>query len=125
MTRDRQHLQDIAQAAAAIAGSIAGLDSRRFAALFTTDATFADALSYRLVVIGEAVAALLGDPAQGRAPAALIAAHPQIDWPGYAAVRPILAHQNFRRAPTLIWTAIADELPVLHDAVSRELARKP
>jgi uncharacterized protein with HEPN domain len=125
MRQDRQRLQDIAQAAAAEKGGIAGMDSLRFAALFTTDATFADALSYRLVVIGEAVGALLGDPAQGRAPAAIVAAHPQIDWPGYAAMRPILAHQDFRRDPALIWTAIADELPALHDAASRELARKP
>jgi uncharacterized protein with HEPN domain len=124
MRQERQRLQDIAQAAAAIAGSIAGLDSRRFTALFASDATFADALSYRLVVIGEAVNALLGDPAQGRAPAALIAAHPQIDWPGYAAMRHILAHQYFRRDPALIWTAIADELPALEDVVSAELMRK-
>jgi uncharacterized protein with HEPN domain len=125
MRQERQRLQDIAQAAAAIAQSIAGMDSRRFAARFTTDATFADALSYRLVVIGEAIGALLGDPAQGRAPAALIAAHPQIDWPGYAAMRHILAHQYFRRDPALIWTAIADELPALHDVVARELVHKP
>jgi uncharacterized protein with HEPN domain len=124
MKQERQRLQDIAQAAAAIARSIEGLDSRRFAALFAGDATFADALSYRLVVIAEAVAALLGDLTQGRAPAALIAAHPQIDWPGYAALSPILAHQDFRRAPALIWTAIADELPALREVVSRELARK-
>lgn len=124
MRQQRQRLEDITQAAAAIAGSIVGLDSRRFAALFASDATFADALSYRLVVIGEAVNALLGDPAQGRAPAALIAAHPEIDWPGYAAMRHILAHQYFRRDPGLIWTAIADELPALHDVVAREVARK-
>jgi uncharacterized protein with HEPN domain len=124
MRQERQRLEDIAQAAAAIARSIAGLDSRRFAALFAGDDTFADALSYRLVVIGEAIGALLGDAAQGRAPAAIIAAHPQIDWPGYAAMRPILAHQDFRRDPALTWTAISDELPTLHDVVSRELARK-
>jgi len=124
MTWDRQRLQDIAQAAAAIARSIAGLDSRRFAALFASDATFADALSYRLVVIAEAVNALLGDPAQGRVSAAVIAAQPQIDWPGYAATRHILAHQYFRRDPALIWTTISDELPALHDVVTRELARQ-
>ncbi|HZF36616.1 MAG TPA: HepT-like ribonuclease domain-containing protein [Candidatus Angelobacter sp.] len=124
MTWDRQRLQDIAQAAAAIARSIAGLDSRRFAALFASDATFADALSYRLVVIAEAVNALLGDPAQGRVSAAVIAAQPQIDWPGYAATRHILAHQYFRRDPALIWTTISDELPALHDVVTRELARR-
>ena len=124
MRQERQRLENIAQTAAAIARSIAGLDSRRFAALFAGDDTFADALSYRLVVIGEAIGALLGDPAQGRAAAALIAAHPQIDWPGYAAMRPILAHQDFRRAPALIWTTVADELPALHDVISRELARK-
>ena len=77
------------------------------------------------MVIGEAIDALLGDPAQGRAPAAVIAAHPQIDWPGYAAMRHILAHQYFRRDPALIWTAIADELPALHDVVARELVHKP
>jgi uncharacterized protein with HEPN domain len=101
MRQDRQRLQDIAQAAAAIADSIAGLDARRFAAAFTADATFADALSYRLVVIGEAINALLADPAQARAAAAIVAAHPEIDWPGYAAMRPILAHQYFRRDPHL------------------------
>ena len=124
MRQERQRLQDIAEAAAAIARSIAGLNSRRFAALFASDATFADALSYRLVVIGEAINVLLGDPAQGRAPAAIIAAHPQIDWPGYAAMRHILAHRYFRRDPALIWSAIADELPALHAAVTSELARK-
>jgi uncharacterized protein with HEPN domain len=77
------------------------------------------------VVIGEAIGALLSDPAQGRAAAAPIAAHPQIDWPGYAAMRHILAHQYFRRDPALIWTAIADELPALHKVVSLELARTP
>jgi len=39
-------------------------------------------------------------------------------------MRPILAHQDFRRAPALIWTTVADELPALHDVISRELARK-
>jgi len=124
MRQDRQRLQDIAQAAAAIARSIEGMTAKRFAAAFAADDTFADALSYRLVVIAEAIGALLGDPAQGRAPAAVVVAHPEIDWPGYAAMRPILAHQYFRRDPALIWTAIADELPALHDVVSRELARK-
>jgi len=42
----------------------------------------------------------------------------------YAALRPILAHADFRRAPALIWTAIADELPALQTVVSAELARK-
>jgi uncharacterized protein with HEPN domain len=124
MRQERQRLEDIARAAAAIARSIDGLDSRRFIALFASNATFADALSYRLVVIGEAVNALLGDATQGRAPASIIAAHPQIDWPGYAAMRHILAHQYFRRDPALIWSAIADELPALDKAVSGELARK-
>ncbi len=76
------------------------------------------------MVIGEAINALLGDPAQGRAPAAIVAAHPEIDWPGYAAMRHILAHQDFRRAPALISAAIAGELPALQDVVSGELARK-
>ncbi len=57
--------------------------------------------------------------------AAIVPAHPQIDWPGYAAMRHVLAPQDFRRDPALIWAAIADELPALHDVVSRELARKP
>jgi uncharacterized protein with HEPN domain len=124
MRQERQRLEDIAQAAAAIAHSIEGLDSRRFGALFASDETFADALSYRLVVIGEAVNALLGDVSHGRAPASIIATYPQIDWRGYAAMRHILAHQYFRRDPALIWPAIADELPVLHDAISRELTRQ-
>ncbi len=124
MRQERQRLEDIAQAAAAIARSIDGMDSRRFAAVFASDTTFADALSYRLVVIGEAIGALLGDPAQGRAPAAVVTARPEIDWPGYAAMRHILAHQDFRRDPALIWIAIADELPALREVVTRELARK-
>lgn len=124
MKQERQRLQDIVQAAAAIARSIEGMTAKPFAAAFTGDDTFADALSYRLVVIGEAVNALLGDAAQGRAAAAIVAAHPQIDWPGYAAMRHILAHRYFRRDPARIWTAIADELPALHDVASRELARK-
>jgi hypothetical protein len=124
MRQERQRLQDIAQAAAAIAGSIEGMTAKRFAAAFTEDSTFADALSYRLVVIGEAINALLGDAAQGRAGAPVIAAHPQIDWAGYAALRHILAHQYFRRDPARIWTAITEELPALHDLVSRELDRQ-
>jgi len=39
-------------------------------------------------------------------------------------MRHILVHRDFRRDPALVWAAIADELPALHDAASRELARK-
>lgn len=124
MRQERQRLEDIAQAAAAIARSIEGMTAERFAAAFAGDDNFADALSYRLVVIGEAVNALLGDPPKNRAPAAIIGANPDIDWPGYAAMRHILAHQDFRRDPALIWTTIADELPALHDVVSAALAGK-
>lgn len=122
MRPERDRLGDILSSIHIIEATVSDMDKDGFLAAFREEARFADALCFRLVVIGEAVASLL--EASRRDPTAfgIVAAHPEIDWPGYVGMRNIVAHQYFRRDPTAIWVAVTEELSDLKRVAERRLA---
>jgi uncharacterized protein with HEPN domain len=75
---------------------------------------FAAAISFALVAIGEACRQLAagGDAAGGPPVAAIVKAHPEIDWRGWIGLRNVLRLGYHRRDPLVIWRAL-DELRVL------------
>lgn len=88
------------------------LDEATFAHRFSDGINpFAAAISFALVVIGEACRQLVGG-SPGPPPAAIVAAHPEIDWRGWTGLRNVLTHGYHRRDPATIWRAIG-ELRVL------------
>lgn len=117
----RERLEDIGASIALIEQHVQGMDNEGFRSAFQQNPLLADTISYRFLVIGEAVNSLLGDPEKNIPPANIIAASPDIDWRGYAAMRNIVAHQYFRRSAEKIWVAIERELPALKRAVEAEL----
>ena len=71
---------------------------------------FAAAISYALVTIGEACRQLVGgdDDTNGPPPAAIVTAHPEIDWRGWIGLRNVLTHGYHRRDPATIWRATGE-----------------
>jgi uncharacterized protein with HEPN domain len=71
---------------------------------------FAAAVSFALVAIGEACRQLVGgaDAATGPPPAAIVTAHPEIDWRGWIGLRNVLSQGYHRRDPPVIWRAIGE-----------------
>jgi uncharacterized protein with HEPN domain len=116
-------LGDIVATAGEVQSSTEGLDGESFQARFSSDIDFRDALSFRLMIIGEAVAALLRLADREPARFDQLAAFRAVDWEGFVGMRNVLAHQYFRRDPHLLWTAIHDELPALRDAAGALLAQ--
>jgi uncharacterized protein with HEPN domain len=91
------------------------LDKATFAQRFGDGVNpFAAAISFALVVIGEGCRQLVGGR-PGPPPAAIVPAHPEIDWRGWTGLRNVLTHGYHRRDPTTIWRAIG-ELRVLVQA---------
>jgi uncharacterized protein with HEPN domain len=84
---------------------------------------FGAAISFALIAIGEACRQLVGDSgAQGRRPAPIVSAHPEIDWRGWLGLRNVLTHGYHRRDPSVIWRA-TDELRVLVQTSEAWLAK--
>ena len=123
MRPERDRLSDMLSAIRAIENDVVGMDETSFLATFGVDSRFADAICFRLIVIGEAVAALREAARRDPAAAQIIATHPEIDWRGYVGMRNIVAHRYFRRDPAPIWLAIRDELPALRSVVEEALSR--
>lgn len=117
MRAPSQRLRDIVDSIDIILQHARDLDEAGFVEAFERNPMLADTISYRFIVIGEAVNALLGE--HGAESSGPIRRHPEIDWKGYAALRNILAHQYFRRSPAKIWLTIAHELPVLRRTCQR------
>lgn len=107
-------LTDIRTAAADILGFIAGLDETAFAALPETDRRTYRAIKNALAEIGEAIKQL---------PPAVLAAHREIDWRGFAGLRDVVAHQYFSVELPRLWPTVNDELPALLAAIDIELGR--
>jgi uncharacterized protein with HEPN domain len=63
-----------------------------------------------LVAIGEACRQLAGggEDAGGPPPAAIVMAHPEIDWRGGIGLRNVLTHGYHRRDPPVIWRATGE-----------------
>jgi uncharacterized protein with HEPN domain len=91
------------------------LDEATFVQRFGDGITpFAAAISFALVAIGEACRQLVGsgDVTMNPPPAAIVTAHPEIDWRGWTGLRNVLTHGYHRRDPPAVWRAI-DELRAL------------
>lgn len=107
-------LADIRTAAADVLTFVAGLDEEAFGALPATDRRTYRAIKNALAEIGEAIKQL---------PPGILAAHPDIDWRGFAGLRDVVAHQYFSVELPRLWPTVAEELPALLAAVETELGR--
>lgn len=119
MRDPRDRLHDILHAIEAIQASVEGQTRSAFIARFDDDAEFADALSYRLIVIGEGVAALLSEAA--RRPVPWLQSESAVDWSGWIGLRNVVAHQYFRRDSRKVWETVR-ELPAFRRTVAAALA---
>lgn len=108
-----ERLEDIRLAAEDAVEFCAGLDEAAFAALPMSDRRTFRALKNVLAEIGEAVKLL---------PSELLARHPEVDWRGWAGLRDVVSHQYFSLELSRLRPTILEELPLLLDAVTRELA---
>lgn len=103
MTRDdRQRLEDITAALAAIRGHVARGD--------LSDGLIFDAVRVRLIEIGEAVKAL---------PAELLATEPSVPWEQVAGMRDQLAHRYFDTSHAIVAGTVTNDLQELETAVRR------
>lgn len=105
MRRDRDRLEDIVAAAAAITTHLVrgGLD----------DGMVFDAVRVRLIEIGEAVKDI--DPE-------LLRAEPDVPWPDIAGMRDHLTHRYFDTAHSIVAATVDHDLPPLVAAAERLLA---
>lgn len=105
---DRERLEDLAEAIAAIHAHLA----RRVS---SDERLKRDAILYNLVIVGEAVKGL-GDETKAR--------HPDIPWKQIAGLRDLLTHEYFRIDMDEIEKVVERDLAPLADAVRTSL-RKP
>lgn len=107
---DRLRLLDIVTAVGDIEKHIAG----RPKSAFEDDGTAIDAVAYRLVIIGEAVASL---------PADLLAHEAAIPWSEIKALRNRLVHAYFGIDIDILWGIVTTDLVPLRSAAERLLVR--
>ena len=109
MSRDpRLYLEDIEQACKKVQRFVAGLDQ----ASFVADERTHDAVLRNLEVLGEAAK---------RVPPEIRAQMPEVPWRAIAGFRDFLAHAYFSLDDDIVWGAIQDEVPRLHEVVSAYL----
>jgi uncharacterized protein with HEPN domain len=80
---------------------------------FSVSATVAAAISYELLVLGEAA---------GRVSADLVAAHPEIPWNQLRGTRNVLVHGYFEISRPTLWETVQRDLPALVIQLRRLLA---
>ncbi|TMC11462.1 MAG: DUF86 domain-containing protein [Chloroflexi bacterium] len=107
--RDRDYLEHIRDAAAAIRRSTAGGRERFFA-----DEDAFDAGLRRLHTIAESTQRLSTQ---------LKDRHPEVPWTRIAGFRNRIVHAYMDVDPELIWSVIQDEVPALVELAGRELDR--
>ena len=100
MSDDRAVLIDVANAVRSVVGFVA--DRSKFE--FDSDMLLQSAVLHQLLVLGEAVRRLTAE---------FRAAHPEIDWRGYAGLRNVLIHQYDNVDLDEVWKIVVDELPKL------------
>jgi uncharacterized protein with HEPN domain len=100
MSDDRAVLIDVANAVRSVLGFVAD----RSKSEFDSDMLLQSAVLHQLLVLGEAVRRLTAE---------FRAAHPEIDWRGYAGLRNVLIHQYDNVDLDEVWRIVVDELPTL------------
>lgn len=111
MRPERLYLQDMVEAADAVAGFLAGRDR----ASFEGDDLVRSAVLHKLMLIGEAAA---------RLPAAFKAAHPEVPWAEVVAFRNIAVHEYFAVDWSIVWNAAASDAPRLRQSIAEILERE-
>jgi len=96
----RVRLRDIVEAAERALAYVQGLTFEQFAA----DPRTVDAVSYAIVVIGEAVKAIPDDVTR---------AAPEIPWADIRGMRNKVAHEYFGIDVKVLWQTIREDLPPL------------
>jgi uncharacterized protein with HEPN domain len=92
-------------------GYVEGLTFEQFAA----DARTVDAVSYAIVVIGEAAKAI---------PEAVTLVTPEVPWPDIRGMRNKVAHEYFGVDVKVLWQTVREDLPALI-ARLRAVAERP
>ncbi len=100
---ERQYLQDIVEACAAIQGFVLGFDRERF----IVDDLVRSAVAYKLLIIGEAASHL----------ASVRERNPEIAWDEIVGFRVILAHVYFGLTWGRVWKTATESIPRLRDDV--------
>lgn len=119
MRSDEQRLVDIVEAATAVEDYVATAPDGEAA-----DPQLLDAVFFNVVVIGEAVRALLaGD--HRLEDAAIASAHPEVPWRSWLGMRNLVTHQYHRRDWRIVWRDVeAGEFERLIEACETWLAAR-
>jgi uncharacterized protein with HEPN domain len=96
----RFRIEDIIDAARRIEAYTAGMTEEGFSA----DSMVQEAVSFNLIVIGEAAAAL---------PEEFVQAHPEVPWKLMRGMRNVLAHQYFMTDVEVLWRTAVEDVPPL------------
>lgn len=111
MRRERLYLQDIVDAADAMARFVLDVDRPAF---LSSD-LHQSAVPQKLMVIGEAVACL---------PDTLKRGHPEVEWGRIVAFRNLIIHRYFRVDWDIIWTIATVDVPSLRALVAGIIAHE-
>jgi uncharacterized protein with HEPN domain len=112
MRRDRLYLQDMIEAADAIAGFIAGISEAEFMA----SELIRSAVLQKLTIIGEAASRLSPE---------FRAQHSDVEWADIVAFRNIAVHAYFSVKWDIVWTAAVQDVPILHAQIQRLIDALP
>ncbi|MCX7818875.1 MAG: DUF86 domain-containing protein [Kiritimatiellae bacterium] len=110
MRPERLYLNDILEAADAIARFLHGVSE----AQFMQDELRQSAVLQKLIVIGEAAA---------RLPRAFTERHPEIPWPDIVAFRNIAVHEYFAVDWRIVWVTATQEVPLLQSQIAHLVER--
>jgi len=111
MRREGLYLQDIVEAAEAIARFVASTDKETFVG----NDMLRSAVLQKLTIMGEAAA---------RLPAEFRSEQPGVSWADIAAFRNIAVHAYFAVNWSIVWVAATQDAPALRDQVLAILERE-
>lgn len=111
MRPERLYLQDMVEAADAVAGFLAG----HARAAFEGDDLLRSAVLHKLMLIGEAAA---------RLPAEFKSEHPDVPWADVVGFRNIAVHEYFAVDWIIVWNAATSDAPQLRQSVAAILERE-
>lgn len=106
----RDYLRHILDETTFLIEASRGLDLERY----RTDGILQRAFVRSIEIIGEATKQL---------PADFRASHPEIDWSGMAKMQDRVIHGYFSINDQLVWEAVSEKVPVLHEQLQEILRR--
>lgn len=118
MISDQDALRVISTAIDRIGILCRGMDRTRFIATYDKDWTFAAAIAFQLVQIGQLVGGMMAGGRSGRERDAVpVAGHPEVDWQGFVDLAEVLVETHPRATAGPLWQQIEVELPTLSQAI--------